>query len=494
VKWLVVVLAMLVMPARADMYQDMSNAVGGKRAGNYYAPAFGGCTWDATHDVGACVNAALTAAAAGGGGAVVVPAGIYGLSTKIVWPTTTPLALRCPAGGGSRGPATVFRWIGAAVGRMVEIRSDTGSGVMGAEVTQCGFDGNQGLAADGLYLASVDHGHFDDLRVFGGFNGGNLVNLTVDSPAGAGSQNNTFDNLNVQNGDGSPTVYTSNQFRLGAYIDPIDGVKGNAAFNTARNIIVGGLAGAGILCEGCDNNYISGRVYNNNLSVDLSIAVNGSHLFPANANVFSPFYYSGPFIARGQTSFPTCVGTTCSYANEAFLDQTNAFPFPTIEPGAELHWRSNFGYQSGLSLTGKSGGQSALVAAHDYSIWGTCVANQKTNGINTNIYECNSESGAYLQFDSVAGDRYGVDHVGAAGAKDLRFVRMAGAGSFRFDVAPVVLSITTVGGLPACNAGRKGAAMTVSDQLSAPTYRGALTAGGTIAVLAYCNGSAWEAH
>jgi hypothetical protein len=34
----------------------------------------------------------------------------------------------------------------------------------------------------------------------------------------------------------------------------------------------------------------------------------------------------------------------------------------------------------------------------------------------------------------------------------------------------------------------------VSDQLTAPTYRGALTGGGAIAVLAYCNGTSWEAH
>jgi len=29
---------------------------------------------------------------------------------------------------------------------------------------------------------------------------------------------------------------------------------------------------------------------------------------------------------------------------------------------------------------------------------------------------------------------------------------------------------------------------------SAPTYRGTLTGGGTLAVLAYCNGTSWEAH
>ena len=45
---------------------------------------YGTCTWDATHDVGACINAAIAVAAARGGATVVVPAGIYGQSTPIV--------------------------------------------------------------------------------------------------------------------------------------------------------------------------------------------------------------------------------------------------------------------------------------------------------------------------------------------------------------------------------------------------------------------------
>jgi hypothetical protein len=61
---------MLAMPAQADMYPDASNAAQpaalnnlGKAAGSYYAPAYGACTWDATHDVGPCLTQALTTAA-----------------------------------------------------------------------------------------------------------------------------------------------------------------------------------------------------------------------------------------------------------------------------------------------------------------------------------------------------------------------------------------------------------------------------------------------
>ena len=54
--------------------------------------------------------------------------------------------------------------------------------------------------------------------------------------------------------------------------------------------------------------------------------------------------------------------------------------------------------------------------------------------------------------------------------------------------------LATVAALPACAAATKHSVMAVSDQLSAPAYRGALTGGGTLAALAYCNGTSWEAH
>ena len=99
------------------MYQDASNAKQpqaannlGKAAGSFYGPAYGTCTWDATHDVGPCVNEAL-AAAASGGGTVTLPPGIYGLSTKIVWPANGgPVGLRCAAGTGA-GVGSRLKWI-----------------------------------------------------------------------------------------------------------------------------------------------------------------------------------------------------------------------------------------------------------------------------------------------------------------------------------------------------------------------------------------------
>jgi hypothetical protein len=485
---------------RADMYQDASNAAQpaasdnlGKAAGGYFAPAYGSCTWDATHDVGACVNQALTAAAAVGG-TVSLPPGTYGLSTRIVWPTAAPVRLVCP-GGSSATPATMLKWIGAAAGRMAEVRTGTGS-VKGAAITGCGFNGNGGLAADGLYLASVYNGHFDDLTFTGGFSGGNVVNLTVDSVTGAGSQNNTFDNLYIDNGTnfGAGYPYSSNQLRLGAFIDGT-GVHGNAAFNRGNNIFIGGSGGTGILCVGCDNNYLSGRVFNSGTSVDLTVAVSGANMFPASGNVLSPMQYTGAAVARGKTTFPACASySTCTYNNNIVIDSTNATPQPTVETGADLSWGSNSGYRSNLSLIGKRLVQPGLVAAHDYAIWGGCKQNAALYGTQATTYLCNSENSPYVAFDSVGGDRFQIDSSGSAGAQSLRFQRMAGTGSFVFQGAPVVVPVVAVASLPTCDATRKHGVMSVSDQNGAPTYRGALTGGGAIAVLAYCNGTSWEAH
>jgi len=65
------------------------------------------------------------------------------------------------------------------------------------------------------------------------------------------------------------------------------------------------------------------------------------------------------------------------------------------------------------------------------------------------------------------------------------------------DPNPVALdgaAVSTVANLPLCVAATKHSMASVFDQNGLPTYRGALTGGGSLAVLAYCNGTAWEAH
>lgn len=51
----------------------------------------------------------------------------------------------------------------------------------------------------------------------------------------------------------------------------------------------------------------------------------------------------------------------------------------------------------------------------------------------------------------------------------------------------------TVAGLPACAAAIRDTIAVASDA-TAPTYRGALTGGGTVRTLVYCDGTSWTAH
>jgi hypothetical protein len=57
----------------------------------------------------------------------------------------------------------------------------------------------------------------------------------------------------------------------------------------------------------------------------------------------------------------------------------------------------------------------------------------------------------------------------------------------------VRVGITTVAALPACTASTRGMIVPVGDA-TAPTYRGALTGGGAVGTLAYCDNGVWTAH
>ena len=57
----------------------------------------------------------------------------------------------------------------------------------------------------------------------------------------------------------------------------------------------------------------------------------------------------------------------------------------------------------------------------------------------------------------------------------------------------VNLALSTVAGLPVCNALHTGILRAVSDA-SSPTFGSTLTGGGSTGALAYCNGTNWTAR
>lgn len=58
---------------------------------------------------------------------------------------------------------------------------------------------------------------------------------------------------------------------------------------------------------------------------------------------------------------------------------------------------------------------------------------------------------------------------------------------------PLKLATYTVAGLPACNATYQDH-MAIATDVNAPTYRGALTGGGTVRTPVFCDGTSWTAH
>ncbi len=108
---------------------------------------YGTCTWDAGHDVGACINAAIAVAAARGGATVVIPAGTYGQSTPIVQ-QTSGVHLQGAGVGAARDnivpnlfrAITRLQWIGTVGATMLLIEPPSTVSLYSADVTGIVFD------------------------------------------------------------------------------------------------------------------------------------------------------------------------------------------------------------------------------------------------------------------------------------------------------------------------------------------------------------------
>lgn len=270
---------------------------------------------------------------------------------------------------------------------------------------------------------------------------GNVLNLDV-APALNGTtfgepidtQDGRLYELDIQ------VTGTSNQFRLGAYLDT---VSGNASLNTIYDHTIVGTGGIGILCFGCDNNFFyTGRVFNAGTSVDLIFAQMNGRTYAPNGNNFAHQHYTGAFIARGQPTLAGCTAYSgsypvfpdpsvlCTFWNWVTRDATNGTPLPTIEAGAELKDANNGGYLSGLSFPGVSGVRPGAIFTHDKSIIGACETNAYAYGALASTYLCNTSNGELLYFDDLSGDRFSLRFGGSGGTSTLQLLHPAGTGKF----------------------------------------------------------------
>lgn len=107
----------------------------------------------------------------------------------------------------------------------------------------------------------------------------------------------------------------------------------------------------------------------------------------------------------------------------------------------------------------------------------------------TSALNLQTSGGTQVQVYNTASANHALEFTGSNGGNPIIGTN-AGFVSFGTGIVP---PITIVSSLPTCNSGNKGLLYTVSDATT-PTYNASLTGGGSVSVLAYCNGSAWTAH
>ncbi|MDR3539152.1 MAG: hypothetical protein P4L71_21855 [Acetobacteraceae bacterium] len=170
----------------------------GGNSGVFQATAFGSCMWNASSDVGPCINAAIAAAAAVGGGIVNVPAGTYGLATEIVQHTSGVHLTGAGVGNrrdnfqpGTWQAVTRLVWIGSAGATMLDVEpvSISASSMYSADVTGIVFD-CASLANICVKISQVSYSTFNfgssEPRLIGTWL---TTSLTADAP---GTQQNDF--------------------------------------------------------------------------------------------------------------------------------------------------------------------------------------------------------------------------------------------------------------------------------------------------------------
>lgn len=148
-----------------------ANRNGQKFYAETYAGAVSGaaCTWDATHDVGDCINAAVAAAKAAGGGSVVLPIGTYGLSVKLSQTSSPGIMVEGAGAPGHFGICkTTLTWIGAVNGTMLDYAPASNNIVGGGAKSLCFKGGATSLGAGAdiaLRLRAVSQMVFEDVYV-----------------------------------------------------------------------------------------------------------------------------------------------------------------------------------------------------------------------------------------------------------------------------------------------------------------------------------------
>lgn len=429
-----------------------------------------GALCDGTTNDATAVQSAINAAQTAGGGVVNFPQGKACAVASTLAVTKSNVGFSCPTGGfgandlGSTAAfpvgGCVLKWTGAPGGTIASIIAPTGSTtnnpLMGNSMVGMSFDGNAGLAANGLILLTVDSGYYHNLS-FLNFNGGTSLTLSTVHPtssnfnplATADSQLNIFDGISIQSlNNGSAGA--SNGFLIGAYAGG-GSLTVNSSENTFNNLsIYVGIGATGIFCQGCDTNHFTsvsiGNLGGTAPAVDLSIEVDGANSYPANSNVFDGLVTGNAVVARGTTTFPTCTtGFTvppgsCTSGNVINnLDDANGTPTPIIEPGSQLTWRTTAGFSHG-----EVHGPIVMGAVASQAIAASPLLTTETLRI------VNSASNHVVLSDATGANTWGMD---IDSFQNLRFTALTGTSGTAFfptsiqSTSAITGSLVTYGGV-----------------------------------------------
>ena len=448
------------------------------------------------------INAAVTAAQSNGGGIIRIPAGAVCSVASTIAVSQSYIGFECAGPEGIHTGTVVptscsLKWTGASGGTIMSIIAPTGSTsdsfLTGDAVRGITFDGNAGLAANGLVIETIRNSDFRNLA-FQSFNGGNVLYVgtihatTSNFGDSCDTQFNEFDNIAINQFAGSSVGVYFDVWLNAAYEN--DGCGGT--FNTFRNLDMGTSTGKGIVINGGDNNqFFNTRVYETTTTVhalEFDIVTNGSISYPANSNVFFHFTTNGVTYAVGQSTVPSCVAytssfglTSCTQANKIYdLDVLDGAPAPTIETGAQLIYSyttgATFNQQSGPLAIGQSAAQSVIAAG-------------ALGNASLQIY--NASQDHIVLMDGT--ETWGVNINSTT--ENLKLVRGTGTASAVEMPGLLLTPSYTVATLPACASASAGQVVYVTDVSGTLVYNATISSGGSTGkILAVCNGANWVEH
>lgn len=145
-------------------------------------------------------------------------------------------------------------------------------------------------------------------------------------------------------------------------------------------------------------------------------------------------------------------------------------------------------------------GSAVLIegSANDFSLTNANVFhyNQQGGGVNTLVTATAGNAG-WLYGRIQTADTNSSPGIASTNVIDLTATARTGTGNTTvYSVSPIIgtplISTTTVGALPACGAGTKSTRSFVTDNNTALSFSGVITAGGTIQTPVYCDGTVWR--